>query len=186
MTAEGHTARAADAEILLTRHEQLAAELRTTNGDEFQTLGLIRRYLSETGIEPSLIFPIMQRMGQLRDEMVKRSERQDSKGGALKPTNDVHAMAFLAASATVIHGRKNLAIRQADSYVAKFAKIERVKLTSFRKNVEAGNLSPYQIETYDKFVKAIGDFTAEEFEPEIRRCAQLCGIFLRNPNVSSH
>ena len=178
--------RAADAEILLARHERLASELAMANGDEFQTLGLIRRYLSETGIEPSLIFPIMRRMGQLRDEMVKRSERQDSKGGALKPTNHVHAMAFLAASATVIHNRKKLAMRQADSYVAKFAKIERGKLTSFRKNVEAGNLSSYQIETYEQFVKAIGDFTQEEFEPEIRRCAQLCGDFLRNQSVSSH
>ncbi|RUX17945.1 hypothetical protein EOA27_14150 [Mesorhizobium sp. M2A.F.Ca.ET.037.01.1.1] len=152
----------------------------TANGDEYQTLGLVRRYLSETGIDPELIFPIMRRMGELRDAWV-RSERQDSKGGALKPTNQVHAMAFLAASSAVMHDRKKLGVREADAYVAKYAKIDKSTLTSFRKNVEAGNLAAYQVDTYEKFVKEIGAFTEEEFEPEIRRCALLCGDFLRNP-----
>ncbi|RJT32112.1 hypothetical protein D3227_27315 [Mesorhizobium waimense] len=180
MNQEADLARAEDAVILLARHEQLAAELKTTNGDEYQTLGLVRRYLSETGIDPELIYPIMRRMGELRDAWV-RTERQDSKGGALKPTNQVHAMAFLAASATVLHNRRSLAIRKADAYVAKYAKFDRTKLTSFRKNVEAENLAAYQVETYKKFLKDIGAFAEEELEPEIRRCALLCGDFLRNP-----
>ncbi|TIS16352.1 MAG: hypothetical protein E5X07_35600, partial [Mesorhizobium sp.] len=167
-------ARAADAVTLLARHEQLAAELKTAKGDEYQTLGLVRRYLSETGIDQESIFPIMRRMGELRDAWV-RSERQDSKGGALKPTNHVHAMAFLAASVTVLHDRRNLAIRKGDAHVAKYARIDKSKLTSFRKNVEAENLAAYQVETYKKFVKEIAAFTEEELEPEIRRCALLCG-----------
>ncbi|TGQ09011.1 MULTISPECIES: hypothetical protein [unclassified Mesorhizobium] len=166
----------ADALILWNRHKQLVTELAASQGDELAALRAIRRYLSETVPSHESIMPIMRLVHRLYDEKMKAAGR---KSNASKPAESFAPMAWLAASVTALHSRKQMSIDDALSQISRAANVDRRELKSFRKNVVSEVLAEDTVAGYKLCLREIEGMTETEFDGEILRCSELAGKYLK-------
>jgi hypothetical protein len=163
---------------LLAHHDSLARDLAALEGERAVTTRVLQ-HLLDTGTPAGTLAPMVDRLGQLTDELIRADRTAPGRPEA--PIAEQMALTTCAATVTAISKRTQARIPDALKRVASASGIDRRALGNWRDNINRAVKSDFVLGVYKEYLAELRAMGDEQFESEaLKRIAGLGG-FVRNP-----